>query len=87
MGYIDDILYHYRDNPLGLSKSPRLLSSRCASITKYFALAFTERLSRIEARGRLEPFQHFHFDLFGSDGQHIHLPYVDYENQRFRSKY
>ena len=85
IGYIDDILYNYRDNPLGLSKSPRLFSKRIGSIARYYEMAFAERLSRIEARGRIEPFHHFHFDLYDGDGRRVDLPYIDYEHQRIRN--
>jgi hypothetical protein len=90
LSHLDRYLYHYRDNPTGLSKQPILHQERCFSLLA----GFHARLPEIDPDslralplGRVIPFGHMHYTLGIGDLSEgaIRLPYLDYATLTLRA--
>jgi hypothetical protein len=83
LSHLDRYLYHYRDNPRGLSKQPILHQERCFSLMAGFYAKFgtigTKSLRALPL-GRVNPFHHMHYTLGIGDVIEgaVRLPYLDY---------
>lgn len=86
LSHLNRYLYLYRTNPSGLSTRSDLHAFRASALQWGLQSVHGATVQRIDRLGRVNPFGHMHYNVFLKGGEHLVLPYLDYEAKSLRDR-